>query len=176
MTTIQNKKISLSQTGASSKTQSSKINPKVNALPELIMESTKELTSQVNVQNTGLGLEQFIFNFNQGSKQFFEGQAHFHYLKATDSVIHGLAGNLGIDNGSELEVVETSQAPYLGFEAESKLWLIPNLKLSRWQRLLKNSAFFDVLGDPSKPRLVKPAQLELVAGDRHRLITKGLFN
>ena len=72
--------------------------------------------------------------------------------------------------------METSQASYLSFEAEGKLWLIPNLKLSRWQRLLKNSPFFDVFGDSSKPMLVKPAQLELVTGDRRKLVAKGIFN
>lgn len=176
VTTIQNKKILSSPAGISSKAKSSNIKPKVNKPPELILESTKELTDQVNTQNIGLDLEKFIFNFNQGSKQFFEEQSHFHYLKPTDNVIHGLEGNLGMSNGAELEIVEMGQASYLGFEAEGKLWLIPNLKLSRWQRLLKNSAFFDVLGDSSKPMLVKPAQLELVSGDRRKLIAKGLFN
>jgi len=175
-TTAQSKKLSSSPVNVSSQAKGSNIKPKVNNPSELLLESTNESTDQNNNQSISLGLEQFIFNFNQGSKQFFEEQSRFHYLKPTDSMIHGLEADLGMGKGAELEIVETGQASYLGFEADGELWLIPNIKLSRWQRLLANSTFFDVFTDLSSPKLVKPAKLELVADNRYKLLTKGIFN
>jgi hypothetical protein len=64
----------------------------------------------------------------------------------------------------------------LAFTIGEKIWLIPNLMLSRWQRLLTNSSFFDSYGNLQNPNLVKPAKLLLVGDRRWQIVEKGVFN
>ncbi|QHV01501.1 hypothetical protein [Synechocystis sp. CACIAM 05] len=134
-------------------------------------ENIEELT-----QSFGLSLEYCITNFNQGNKDFFDDPSRFQYLKPTESVIHGKVGNLGIGDRQEFEEGERSQASYLAFTIGEEIWLIPNLMLSRWQRLLTNSSFFDSYSNLQNPNLVKPAKLLLVGDRRWQIVEKGVFN
>ncbi|MBE9174707.1 hypothetical protein IQ225_04210 [Synechocystis salina LEGE 06155] len=137
-------------------------------------------TDQENIEQLSqffkLSLEYCITNFNQGNKAFFDNPSQFQYLKPTESVIHGKAGNLGLGDRQEFEEGEKSQASYLVFTIREEIWLIPNLLLSRWQRLLANNSFFDSYSNLQNPKLVKPAKLILVGDRRWRMVEKGVFN
>ncbi|MBE9195137.1 hypothetical protein IQ219_07405 [Synechocystis sp. LEGE 06083] len=137
-------------------------------------------TDQENIEDLsqplGLSLEYCITNFNQGNKAFFDDPSQFQYLKPTASVIHGKAGNLGLGDRQEFEEGEKRQASYLAFTIGEEIWLIPNLLLSRWQRLLANNSFFDSYSNLQNPKLVKPAKLILVGDRRWRMVEKGVFN
>lgn len=155
----------------------------IDAKGHAISNEEQAIDALVEVENTekstqsfGLSLEYCITNFNQGNKNFFDDQSQFQYLKPTESVIHGKAGNLSLGDRQEFEEGERSQASYLAFTIGEEIWLIPNLMLSRWQRLLTNSSFFDSYGNLQNPNLVKPAKLLLVGDRRWQIVEKGVFN
>ncbi|MCT0252550.1 hypothetical protein [Synechocystis sp. PCC 6714] len=135
------------------------------------LENIEELS-----QSFGLNLEYCITNFNQNNKNFFDDQSQFQYLKPTENTIHGKVGNLGLGDRQEFEEGEKSQASYLAFSIGEEIWLIPNLMLSRWQRLLAHSSFFDSYSNLQNPKLVKPAKLILVGDRRWQIVEKGVFN
>jgi hypothetical protein len=137
-------------------------------------------TNQENIEELsqffGFSLEYCITNFNQGNKAFFDNLSRLQYLKPTENVIHGKVGNLGLGDRQEFEEGERSQASYLAFSIGQEIWLIPNLLLSRWPRVLNNSDFFDIYPNWQTPKLVKPAKLILVGDRRWQIVEKGMFN
>ncbi|QUS62268.1 hypothetical protein IQE94_11505 [Synechocystis sp. PCC 7339] len=155
----------------------------IDAKGHVISNGEQAIDALLEVENTekptqsfGFSLEYCITNFNQGNKDFFDDQSQFQYLKPTESVIHGKAGNLSLGDRQEFEEGERSQASYLAFTIGEEIWLIPNLMLSRWQRLMTNSYFFDSYGNLQNPNLVKPAKLLLVGDRRWQIVEKGMFN
>ncbi len=143
-------------------------------LDEIAVEE-EEVTEDIP-DTSGLSLEYYISNFNQGNKEFFEDETRLSYLKPTESAIHGMGGNLELGDRQEFAMVEKSQASYLAFNVDGEIYLIPNLTLSQWPRLLTSGTFFDVYPDLTTPKLVKPAKLTSIDDRRWQIIEKGSFN